>query len=296
MACLYRSQVMPSRRAVLAMSCAALGMVLLLSLCWRWLGPYGNMLFVGTVARGLLIGGLLSWLCRRAHFSWPRAAGFIAAAATLLAIVGSDYEAHRRDRAAQLADAEELLLISTGAGTNPVELQAEFESTGRGLSFANYLRRYYGFEGQAKDGAAALWGPWAGMALYALEIATALFLASLYPMGQASEPICRQCAQWQSERVLGTAAYGVTAAFRAHLLASNTEEAAQALRPPDTKEHLELSLATCSHGHADGGGVLRLREHFYDKRNRNLLVRDRVDLLLDEDETEAIVSRLEAWA
>jgi hypothetical protein len=93
---------------------------------------------------------------------------------------------------------------------------------------------------------------------------------------------------------LGKAAFGVTAAFTSNLLAGNTREATQDLRPPDTTEYLELSLATCSHGHDDGGGVLRVREHFYDKRNRNLLVRDRIDLLLEKDETEAIVSRLES--
>jgi hypothetical protein len=40
---------------------------------------------------------------------------------------------------------------------------------------------------------------------------------------------------------------------------------------------------------------LRLREHFFDKHSRNLLARDRVDLLLDREERAAIARRLEAW-
>ena len=297
MARLYRSRVRPGRSAVLAMSCAALGSALLLAIGWQWLGAYGNLLFVGTVARGLLIGVLLGWVCRRAHFSWPRMAGLIAATATLLAIVGSHYQAHWRDRASQLADASELLLLSTDAGGDPVALQAEYEVTIHSLSFANYFRRYFGFEGQAKDGAAALWNPWAGLSLYALEIAAALFLSTLYPAGQASEPVCTRCARWQEEQILGTAAYGATAALTKHLLAGNSKEAALALRQPDTNEHLELSLATCHHGHdKDGGGVLRVREHFYDKRSRNILVRDRIDLLVNQSETEAITARLETWS
>jgi hypothetical protein len=296
MARLYQSCVRPGRSAVLAMLLAASGLALLLAVAWPWLGPYGELVFAGTILRGLLIGALLTWVAKRAHFSWPRSAAWIAGAATFLAILGSHYIEHRRDRSEQMADAAELLLISTGAGSEVEELREEYDKTVEGLSFGSYLRHYFGFAGQAKDGAAALWGPWAGLALYTLEVGAALFLATLYPVGQAREPICSSCSSWQEEEVLGRAAYGVTAAITAHLLAEETDKATELLRAPDTREHLELSLATCPSGHSQGGGVLRLREHFFDKRNHNLLARDRADLLLDQNESDAITRRLEAWA
>ncbi len=283
--------------AVAAMLCAAFGSAILLAMVWRWLGGYGNILFAGTIVRGLLIGALLAWVCKRARFSKPVAAATIAALATLLAIVGAHYETHTRVRAEALADAEEVRLISSGAGSDPAEVEAEYERARDSLSFVNYLRGYYGFEGQAKDGTAALWGPWAGLALYAMEIAAAMGLATLYPLGQAGEPICRECARWREEQVLGCAAHGCTPVFLSHLLASETKAALDCLAPPDTAETLVLSLARCSRGHDEGrGGVLRVRDLVYDSSGRNLLTRDRGDLQVDQHECDAIIAALETWA
>jgi hypothetical protein len=277
--------------------CAAAGSALVLALVWRWLGSYGQLLFAGTIVRGLLIGGLLTWVIRRTNFSSAFAAGTLAALATLFAIVGANYEAHTRVRAEVLADAAELLQISTGAGTDPSEVEQHYRDTEEALTFSNYLRGYFGFEGQAEDGAAALWGPWAGIGLYGLEIAAALALATVYPVGQASEPVCARCGRWQNEVVAGTSAFGNTEKFIGRLLAPDLDAALQCLTPPDTKEHMELSLATCALGHDAGkGAVLRVRDQVYGSRDHNLLLRDRADLQLEQAECDAIASRLETWA
>jgi hypothetical protein len=293
----YRSRVRPSITATAAALCAALGAALLLAVGWQYLGGYGEIVFAGTMVRGLILGGLLTWVFRKTNFSRPVAAGAIAALATLLAIAGARYQAHSQARAEALVDAAELLLISTGAGTAPEETQAEYEETRDSLTFVHYLRGYYGFDGQAEDGAAALWGPWAGLALYGLEIAAALALATLYPMGQAAEPVCAQCSRWREEGMLGKAAHGSTDTFTEKLLASDLEAALACLAPPDTNERLELSLATCTAGHDEGkGGVLRVREQAYGSHGRNLLLRDRADLAIDQDETDAIITKLGTWS
>jgi hypothetical protein len=249
------------------------------------------------MARGLIIGGLLTWVYRRTNFSRPFAAGLIAALATLMAIVGSRYEAHTVDRADAMADAAELHLLSTGAGTDPEETQADYDRTRDSLTFVHYLRGYYGFDGQAQDGTAALWGPWAGVGLFALEVAIALAVATLYPVGQASEPVCSKCSRWSSERLLGSAAHGQTESFLKHLLESDTDAALSCLARPDTKERLELSLATCALGHDEGeGGVLRVREQVYGSHGRNLILRDRADLAIDQQETDALTGALESWS
>jgi hypothetical protein len=264
---------------------------------WRWLGGYGEIVFAGTIVRGLIIGGVLTWVVRKTNFSKPRAVTWIAALATLLAIAGSRYEAHSMQRAGALEDAAELLMISTGAGTAPEETQAQYDKTRRSLTFVRYLRGYYGFEGQAKDGTAALWGPWAGVVLFALEVGLALVVATLYPAGQAREPVCSQCSNWREERLLGTAAHGQTEAFLKHLLASDTQRAIACLAPPDTKERLELSLATCPSRHDEGkGGTLRVREHVYGSHGRNLIVRDRADLAITHTEAEELIAALESFA
>lgn len=291
----YRSPVRPSVTAILAMACGSIGAVLLLSLSWRLLGSFGDMAFAGTAARGLLIGALIAWICRRTGFSWPRAAGSIAALATLLALVGSHYDAHRRDRAERVRDADQLLLIRTGAGSEPDEIRAEHQQTLRSLSFANHLRRHFGFEGQAEDGASALWGPRAGLGLYVIEVLLALLLAAYYPAGTASEPVCARCGRWSEERLLGLAAYGVGPAFLTSIQ-SDPAAAIELLSEPDTKEHIELALATCPQGHDAAGGVLRVRERFYDRGSRHLIVRHRADVVLDESDQQALSSRLEIWS
>ena len=121
----YRSQVRPSVRAHAAVLCAALGSALLLALTWRWLGPYGEILFAGTVLRGLAIGGLLTWVYRKTNYARPKTAAGIALIATLAAIIGSDYVAHRELRAEALEDAADLLLFSTSAGTDSDDVEAE---------------------------------------------------------------------------------------------------------------------------------------------------------------------------
>ncbi len=293
----YLSTVRPSLTSIAAVLSAAIGSAMLLAVLWHWLGGYGEIVFAGTIVRGLMIGGLLTWVYRRSNFSRPRAAGFIAALATLLAIVGSRYEAHTALRSEVMADAAELLLISTGAGTDPKETRAEYEKTRSSQTFVRYLRGYYGFDGQAKDGTAALWGPWAGVALFALELTLALAVATLYPVGQASEPVCMQCSRWRSERLLGSAAHGKTDAFVARLLASDAVGAVACLTPPDTKERLELSLATCPSHHDDGkGGVLRVREQVYGSHGRNLILRDRADLALSQEEADALTAEIESWS
>lgn len=293
----YRSHVRPSPVALVALLCAATGSALLLALLWRLLGSYGQLLFAGTIVRGLLIGGLLAWVIRRTNFSNAFAAGTLAVLATLCAIVGANYEAHTRVRAEALADAAELLQISSGAGTDPTEVEQQYRHTEESLTFINYLRGYFGFDGQADDGAAALWGPWAGLALYGLEIAAALALATVYPIGQASEPVCARCGRWQIEVVLGTSAFGNTEKFIATLLTPDLDAALLCLTPPDTKEHMQLSLASCPLGHDAGkGAVLRVRDRVYASRDHNLLLRDRADLQLEQAERDAIADRLETWA
>ncbi len=297
MARLYRSQARPSVAAIAAMVCAALGAALLLAVGWRWLGAYGELIFAGTIVRGLIIGALLTWVVRKSNFAKPLAAGAIAALATLCAIVGARYEAHTRHRAAMMQSASELLLISTGAGSDMAEAEEHYRNTRAELSFGNYLRGYYGFTGQAEDGSAALWGPWAGLALYGLEIAAALGLATCYPVGQAREPVCPRCSRWREEKVLGQSAHGKSQEFTAHLLDSNTEAATSCLASPDTGETTELVLARCGLGHDDGkGGVLRVRDHVYERGNRELRQRDRADVSVDQGEVDAIIASMEAWA
>mgnify|MGYP001549136334 CR=1 FL=1 len=145
------------------------------------------------------------------------------------------------------------------------------------------------------DRSAAFWGPWFGLGLFSVETLLALIACTLYPLGQAREPICQECSSWLCEEPLGHAAHGETRSL-IEALYTDSATALESLREPDTREYLEFNLASCQRGHDDDAGVLRLREHFFAKRSRTLLVRHRADVLLDSAETRALRERLAAWS
>ncbi len=288
MARLYRPNLRPTIRASVAILCAALGAVLLLAMTWHQLGSLGDMIFVGTIARGLIIGILLTWVVASTGFAHARAAAWIAGIATLLAIVGAHYQGHRTERAVRMQEAETLLLQREGFGNDRKKLQAEFEEMASALTFANYLRDYFGMtsndQTEAVDGTASKAGPGPGIGLYLVELLAALLVAAYYPAGRASEPACRLCDRWYQERELPPAAHGVSPEFIAALLANNATQAIALLEPPDTAEYVGLSLASCPTHCETAAPVLRIRDYSFPRGSRELSSHHRADLELDEPE------------
>ncbi len=293
MARLYRPTLRPTARASAAMLCAALGAALLLAMFWHRIGSWGDMLFVGTIARGLVVGILLTWVVARTGFAHARAAAWIAGAATFLAIVGAHYQGHHTERAVRMQEAETLLLQREGFGNDREELQAEYDETIGALTFANYLRDYFGItnndQTEAADGTASKAGPKLGIGLYLVELLAALLVAAYYPAGRASEPACQLCGRWYHERDLPPAAHGVSSEFIA-AVQDNATQAMALLEPPDTEEYVGLSLASCPRCKT-ASPILRVSDYSFARGSRELSSHHRADLELQDSEYSQLMER-----
>lgn len=276
----YRSRRRPSTTSLLALGAGAIGAALALAFAWGFLGAIGELAFLGMLARALAIGALLAWICKRTGFSRPRAAAAIAGAAVVLSIAGSQYFSYVDQRTETQQAAQELRSQRLGFGSDPAEIQAHYQATLASLTFSNHLRRYFGLQGPGRDGASNFMGPAFGIGLFSLELVIAMLVAMYLPTGQASEPVCDTCGEWLREDVPMHCQYGHGKRLVDLLLAGECERAAEELVPPDTREHLQVTLASCPQQHAGDAGVLRLREHFIARRGRHMRTRHLADVQL----------------
>tara|TARA_R110002096_G_scaffold299503_2_gene493941 strand:- start:3960 stop:4838 length:879 start_codon:yes stop_codon:yes gene_type:complete len=284
----YRPTQRPTRRAAAAMLCGAAGSALVLSVLWPQLGDLGNILVVGTVARALLLGLFLSWVAARTVFANSRAAAGLAIAATLCAIVGGHYQEYRADRVSRIEKAEDQRLRSLSFARIEAEANQEYSDTVSTLTFANYLRGYFGFGGvQARDDASSKGGPRFGVGLYLVEILLALLAATYFPQGRASEPACAQCHRWYRFAEAKRAAHGVSKGFIKAMKANATAVAMALLQPPDTEEYVALSLARCP-GACSAPALLRVADFSRAGSGAELTSRHRADLVLSQRETTAL--------
>ncbi len=291
----YRSSRRQSYRALGLLLAAALGSTLVLAYLWSFLGDLGEMAFLGPVARALVIGWVLAFTCRRYYLSNARIAATIAGLSTLVCIAGSYAIEFRHERSQQIQAAQELAEQRRAFGVAESEVQAHYEESVAGLTLGNHARLAFGLRGPGRDRASNLLGPAFGISLLTLELIVAVLVSMYLPAGQASEPVCASCGLWLREEHLASSRFGKSDELIAALLAGDGADALDALEPPDTKESLELKLASCPLGHPQAGGVLRLYEHYYARSSRDLRTRHRADLILDFGEgalLQAAVSRL----
>jgi hypothetical protein len=287
----YRYRGPTSARSVLAVVCTAAGCALLLAIGWPYLGKLGRLALVGAAARGAIVGGALAVVVERSQLPRPRLAGALAAVATLAAILGTMASDYHRDRLRRIREIDEGIEFRASLGTDVDELAEVREQKLSELDLRAYLAHSFGFSGPASDGASKLFGPRAGVLLFGFESVIAMLLAAYYAAGRASEPACPRCGRWLHEGKSRRARYGVTERITSALVRGATDDAARLLEPPDTSEYLELSLARCPAGHE--GVVLRLREHFLDRKSRGRLHRHRHDIELSSAERATIEERLD---
>ena len=277
---------------MLALVAGALGAATALAFAWRFLGALGELAFLGMLARAFVIGTLLAWICKRTGFSRSTAAAVIAGLAVVLSIAGSQYFSYIQAAADKQRAAEELRVQRIGVGSDPAEIQAQYQETLASITFSNHLRRYFGLHGPGRDGASNFMGPAFGIGLFSLELVLAILVAMYLPAGQASEPACASCGAWLYERGLASTRYGRGKRIVDLLLAGKCEQAAAEFAAPDTKEHLNMSLASCPHQHDADAGVLRLREHFISRQGRQMRTRHLADLQLSPEERSCLDAAL----
>ncbi len=288
----YRPTLRPTPRAAVAMLCAAAGASLVLSVVWPRLGSVGDILFIGTLAPALLIGLLLSWVSGRTVFAHSLAAASLAILATLGAIGGAHYQKYRTDLARNIETAEDQRLRSLSFGRAEAEVNQEFTEALSAMTFANYLRTYFGLgDGHTPiDGASSKVGPQLGVGLYLAELLFAVLAAAYWPRARAREPACVQCHQWYQFADTRNAAHGVSKDLVRAMLANQLDDALALLVPPDTKEFVALTLAYCPSG-CQSPALLRISDVSLSGRGLDLTSRHQADLVLSARETEA----LEDW-
>ena len=188
--------------------------------------------------------------------------------------------------------AKELRAHRTSIGSDPAEIRSHYQKSLAALTFSNYLRRYFGVHGPARDGASSFMGPVFGIGLFSFELVVAMLVAMYLPTGQASEPVCDTCGAWLREHDTTECQYGHGKRLRDLLLAGEYQQAARDLVAPDTRERLQVSMASCPHQHDAGAGVLRLRELFVARRGRHMRTRHLADLQLEPEERSCLDAAL----
>ncbi|MCP4447711.1 MAG: hypothetical protein GY811_20595 [Myxococcales bacterium] len=290
----YRPTRRPTIRATAALLCAGVGVALLLSVGWPLLGGLGDILIIGTVARALLIGLLLSAVLARTAFAHSWAAATIAIFATAMAILGAHHQRHLENRSEGLVQAEDQRLRSLGFGRDALEIDQEYRENVERLSFGNYVREYFGFasasNGESGDGAASKVGPGLGVGLYIVELLIALLASTYFPVGRASEPACSDCGRWLIENEPRRVAHGVSSEFIGAIRGGASEDAFALLKAPDTREYVELCVASCPARCNGAASVLRIRDFTIPRGSGELVMRHRADLVLSGSEAFALES------
>jgi len=285
----YRPNLRPTRRAAAAMLCAAAGAALVLSVLWPLLGDFGDMLVLGTIGPALLIGLLLSWVAERTVFAHSQAAAALAILATLCAIGGTHYQKHKKDRAERIEAAEDQRLRSLSFARAEAEVNEEYAEALSNMTFENYLRTYFGLDkgSEALDSASSKVGPTFGVGLYLLELLLAMFAATYFPQGRASEPACKKCHRWYRFAAAKRAAHGVSKAFTEAMRANAIDNAVALLEPPDTTEYVSLRRASCP---SDCGSpaLIRVSDFYRAGPGAELTSRHRSDLVISSHETKAL--------
>jgi hypothetical protein len=271
------------------MLCAAFGAALVLSVLWPLLGDFGKMLVLGTMGPALLIGLLLSWVAERTVFAHSRAAAALAILATLCAIGGTHYQTYQTDRQERIEAAEDQRLRSISFARAEAEANEEYAEALSHMTFENYLRTYFGLDSgsEALDSASSKVGPAFGVGLYILELLLAMFAATYFPQGRASEPACEQCHRWYRFAATKQAAHGISKAFTEAMRANAIDKAVAMLEPPDTTEYVALRLATCP-SECGSPALLRVSDFYRAGPGTELTSRHRADLVLSSHETKAL--------
>jgi hypothetical protein len=243
---------------------------------------YVDLLLPAAVGVG--VGASMAWAVRRLALARPRVAGAFAAAATMAALAGQvslDYRAARAEREAEVA---ELARLRSGVGVSEAELAAATDAILARWTLAGYARARVGLDDSGTfTGTPPVLGRAGAMALSLFEVCLALAIAALWAAGAASDPACPRCGAWRVERRLGAAAHGVAREVERRLSAGDASGTAELLRPPDTREHVLLSVLSCPAGHDGEAGVLRVCEVSWTRRRR-LALRRIADLEIDADD------------
>ncbi len=286
---MYRPTIAPRATAFAAVVAGALGAALLLAFFWGQLGNVGRIAFLETVVPAFVIAKLVAWLCKRLRFAWPKTAAAISILATALAITGALYDAHRTERNKAIAEQREFLSVSADSAA----MNSFFEEEIADLNFYQFLRDYFGMDGQAEDGSATLFGTRMGLTVFAFELLAAFFVAGYEPSGVASEPTCSRCGDWLAQGREHAAIYGIANDFTKALRGGRLDDAIEKLGLPDTKEKTGLALALCPR-HPSVPAVLRISEYYLDSTSRALGSRHCADLSLSDLEQQRLTPIVEA--
>lgn len=271
MAATYTPSAPLTAGAVVAVAGAAAGLAVISGAASHLAARWVYLVLVAPVAVGFAVGAPLSAVIRRVRMAAPVLAATLAALAVFVALVlhlGLDYAHDRTKRVAAIEDMRELKM---DIGYEIGEIEAEYAASMTELSPTSYLRRRFGLAGDAAppvNGFGSSLGPIGSIGVWGLELLLAGFIAASFARQQAREPACPECGAWRVHHELGATAYGVSKQLAGALLAGRTDDAAELVREPDTREHVALTLLACPEGHDGGAGVLRIVDHRRDKRRR----------------------------
>ncbi|HWM84568.1 MAG TPA: hypothetical protein VNO33_01995 [Kofleriaceae bacterium] len=244
-------------------------------------------------AVGIAVGAALAWTVRRQRLSRPGPVVALAAAAVTVALLLHlvlDFAAARSAQAAELDQVLEMR-ATTGLATRE-DLAAERDEWLAEWNFWRYARARIGLDDTGVfSGTPPVLGRAGAVALSAIELLLAIWIAALWAGRAAGEPACAACGAWKPEWGLGSAAHGVARGVIDRMLAGDAEGAADLLRPPDTREEVRFSLLRCPDGHDGEGGILRVSEVFW-TRHRRLALRRVADLEVGGEELRAIADGL----